>query len=55
MADPDAFADDVALTAVLWKNLREMPADDAQARVTALRQAALTCSAGDGLFPQDKP
>ncbi|WP_433831344.1 hypothetical protein ACQP2E_13245 [Actinoplanes sp. CA-015351] len=55
VAGPDAFADDVALTAVLWKSLRDMPADEAQARVVALRQAALTCSAGDGLFPQDKP
>jgi hypothetical protein len=31
----------------LWQSLRQLPADEATARVAALRQAALTCSVGD--------
>ncbi|GIF02372.1 hypothetical protein [Paractinoplanes rishiriensis] len=46
--DPPREAD----AAAVWDRLRQLPAGEAQSRVVALRQAALNCSAGDGLFPR---
>ncbi|MDI6098993.1 hypothetical protein QLQ12_10310 [Actinoplanes sp. NEAU-A12] len=47
--------EEVAEAMRLWNDLRRLPEGEAQARVAALRQAALACAASDGLFPQDKP
>jgi hypothetical protein len=41
---------DVATAAELWRTLRELPEPEATARVAALRQAAVNCSAGDGVI-----
>jgi hypothetical protein len=38
---------DVAKAVELWQTLRQLPGDQAKARVVALRRAALTCSAGE--------
>ena len=48
----DDFYDpaDSAAAADLWRTLRQLPAGEAEARVAALRRAAVTCSAGDGLL-----
>lgn len=48
----DAYFDpaDVASAVELWQSLRQLPESDAGARVAALRRAAMTCSAGDGLL-----
>jgi hypothetical protein len=45
--DPAEIATDAA---ELWRNLRELPDSEAMARVTALRRAAVNCSAGDGVI-----
>ena len=41
---PKPEPEDVASALTLWQSLRELPEDEARARVAALRQAALTCS-----------
>jgi hypothetical protein len=44
--DPETIDSAVAQ----WQSLRELPDGEAQARVVALRRAALTCSVDDGLL-----
>lgn len=39
----------------LWNDLRRLPADKAKARVVALRQAAVNCTADSGLFAKSTP
>jgi hypothetical protein len=34
----------------LWQSLRSLPEPEARARVVALRQAAVSCTAEDGLL-----
>jgi hypothetical protein len=41
---------DIGKAVELWQSLRRLPADEAKARVVALRRAAMSCSAGDGLI-----
>ncbi|NBE83057.1 hypothetical protein [Micromonospora rubida] len=43
-------AEYVAEAVQLWRDLRGLPAGEGDARVSALRQAAVTCSVGDGLL-----
>jgi len=40
---------DLGTAVQLWQDLRQLPESEARARVAALRQAALTCSAGASL------
>jgi hypothetical protein len=39
----------------LWNDLRGLPAGKATARVVALRQAAMNCTADNGLFSGSTP
>ncbi|PZG01849.1 hypothetical protein [Micromonospora deserti] len=39
----------------LWNDLRQLPGREAEARVLALRQAAVNCTAGNGLFSGSTP
>jgi hypothetical protein len=43
---------DIATAVELWQNLRRLPGSEAEARVVALRRAAVNCSVGDGLMSQ---
>jgi hypothetical protein len=49
--DPAQVAESVAL----WKTLSALPADQARARVAALRQAAISCSDDAGLLARSAP
>ncbi|RGC68176.1 hypothetical protein C5N14_14755 [Micromonospora sp. MW-13] len=50
VADDSYDPADIAEAVQLWRDLRGLPAGEADARVRALRQAAVTCSVGDGLL-----
>lgn len=39
----------------LWNRLRQLPDNEAEARVVALRKAAVNCTAGSGLFSGSTP
>jgi len=41
--------EDIAKAVELWRSLRQLPDDEAKARVAALRRAAVTCSVGEEL------
>ncbi len=50
-AEADFEADPVAL----WNGLRQLPGNEAQQRLVALREAAAKCAVGAGSFLADKP
>jgi len=54
-ASEDFEPEDSERAVQLWNDLRRLPADKAKARVVALRQAAVNCTADIGLFSKSTP